>query len=137
MITPRVPRCSTETASLQGPAFSSRRRKTAKRMRSLSTERSPQNAISFTTIPNTAQSRAVGRIFPVWQREKNTAAGGSAKKIVRFILDLAKEKGYREIALGVNCDNFAALHLYRKLGFSVYETAKDDYGEYYKMERTL
>ena len=62
---------------------------------------------------------------------------GFGEKIVRFILDLAKEKGYREIALGVNCDNFAALHLYRELGFSVYETAKDDYGEYYKMERTL
>ena len=43
---------------------------------------------------------------------------GYGETIARYILDLAKEKGYAEIALGVNCDNAAALSLYRKLGFS-------------------
>ena len=62
---------------------------------------------------------------------------GYGEIIAQFILDLAKEKGYTEIALGVNCDNIPALQLYQKLGFSVYEKAEDDYGEYYRMEITL
>ena len=62
---------------------------------------------------------------------------GYGESIARFILALAKEKGYTEIALGVNCDNIAALRLYRKLGFTVYEEAEDDYGKYYRMEKML
>lgn len=62
---------------------------------------------------------------------------GYGETIARYILDLAKEKGNKEIALGVNCDNAAALHLYQKLGFSVYKTAKDAYVAFYKMQKTL
>ena len=62
---------------------------------------------------------------------------GYGETIARFILDLAKEKGYAEIALGVNCDNAAALSLYQKLGFSVYENAEDEYGKFYRMEKKL
>ena len=62
---------------------------------------------------------------------------GYGETIARYILDLAKEKGYTEIALGVNCDNTAALSLYRKLGFAVYDSAEDAYGQFYRMERTL
>ena len=62
---------------------------------------------------------------------------GYGTEIARFILDLAKEKGIEVLALGVNCDNAPALHLYRKLGFSVYETVQDDYGRFYRMEKTL
>jgi ribosomal protein S18 acetylase RimI-like enzyme len=62
---------------------------------------------------------------------------GYGTKIAQFILDLAKEKGYKEIALGVNCDNTAAFSLYQKLGFTVYETAEDHYGKYYRMEKSL
>ena len=62
---------------------------------------------------------------------------GYGEAIARFILDLAKEKGYTEIALGVNCNNAAALRLYQKLGFSVYEEAEDAYGKYYRMEKML
>lgn len=62
---------------------------------------------------------------------------GYGETIARFILDLAKEKGFAEIALGVNCDNDAALSLYQKLGFSVYEKAEDAYGKYYRMEKSL
>ena len=57
--------------------------------------------------------------------------------IARYILALAKSKGYQEIALGVNCDNAAALCLYQKLGFTVYAEAEDDYGKFYRMEKTL
>ncbi len=62
---------------------------------------------------------------------------GNGTVIAQFILNLAKEKGFSEIALGVNCDNTAALGLYKKLGFTVYEEAEDDYGKYYRMEKKL
>ena len=62
---------------------------------------------------------------------------GYGEIMARFILALAKEKGYAELALGVNCDNAPALRLYQKLGFSVYEEAEDDYGKYYRMEKKL
>ncbi|MBQ7638029.1 MAG: GNAT family N-acetyltransferase [Clostridia bacterium] len=57
--------------------------------------------------------------------------------IAKYILDLAEEKGYQEIAIGVNCDNTAALRLYMKLDFSVYDTAEDDYGWFYRMEKHI
>ena len=62
---------------------------------------------------------------------------GYGEAIARFVLDLAKEMGFAEIALGVNCDNAAALALYRKLGFAVYESAEDAYGQFFRMEKTL
>ena len=62
---------------------------------------------------------------------------GYGEAMARFILALAKEKSYSEIALGVNCDNAAALCLYQKLGFVIYEEAEDDYGKYYRMEKKL
>lgn len=62
---------------------------------------------------------------------------GYGEAIAHFILALAKEKGYAEIALGVNCDNNTALRLYRKLGFTEYEEAEDAYGKYYRMEKQL
>lgn len=68
---------------------------------------------------------------------KECRCQGYGETIARYILALAKEKGFAEIALGVNCDNAAALSLYRKLGFAVYESAEDDYGKYYRMEKTL
>ncbi len=62
---------------------------------------------------------------------------GFGETIAWYILALAKSKGYQEIALGVNCDNAAAVRLYEKLGFTVYAEAKDDYGKYYRMEKSL
>lgn len=62
---------------------------------------------------------------------------GYGETVARFILDLARSKGYQEIALGVNCDNAAAVRLYEKLGFTVYAEAEDDYGKFYSMERKL
>ncbi len=62
---------------------------------------------------------------------------GYGETIARHILDPAKSQGYQEIALGVNCDNAAAVRLYEKLGFTVYAEAEDDYGKYYRMEKKL
>ena len=45
--------------------------------------------------------------------------------------------GYSEISLGVNCDNHAAYRLYLNNGFFVFETARDEYGKYYKMLKNV
>ena len=62
---------------------------------------------------------------------------GYGKALSEYVLSLAKEKGYNEIALGVDCDNTAAVKLYKKLGFSVYEECEDKDGRFYRMEKTL
>lgn len=48
-------------------------------------------------------------------------------------MTLAKEKGYREIVLGVNRDNTGAVRLYEKIGFTVYEEAEDKDGKFCRM----
>ena len=62
---------------------------------------------------------------------------GIGSLLTDFLIDKAKEMGYREIALGVDCDNEKALHLYKKKGFEIYAQDKDEYGEFYKMLRKL
>lgn len=62
---------------------------------------------------------------------------GIGKKIAEFLIDKAKEWGYSEITLGVDCDNKAAVHLYKKIGFEVYSCEEDEYGEFYKMLKKL
>ena len=68
---------------------------------------------------------------------KDSRGNGYGETLARHVLAAAKEKGYKSIALGVNCDNTAAVSLYRKLGFSVYEEAEDDGGKFYRMEKAL
>ena len=46
---------------------------------------------------------------------------GYGEAISLYLLSKAKEKGYKSITLGVDCDNTAAVNLYKKLGFTVYE----------------
>ncbi len=62
---------------------------------------------------------------------------GYGEAISLYLLDKAKEIGYKSIALGVNCDNTAAVNLYKKLGFTVYEEAEDKDGKFYRMEKNL
>ena len=46
--------------------------------------------------------------------------------------------GYKEISIGVDKDNTAALHLYRKKGFTtVIFDGADEYGKYYKLLKVL
>lgn len=58
---------------------------------------------------------------------------GIGQELLKYMIALCKEKGYKQITVGVDTDNKNALHIYQKYGFSVYETATDEYGEYYKM----
>ena len=58
--------------------------------------------------------------------------------LVDFMIDEIRKMGYKEISIGVDKDNTSALHLYRKKGFtSVIFDGADEYGEYYKLLKTL
>ncbi len=58
---------------------------------------------------------------------------GIGQELLKYMITLCRKKGYRQITIGVDTDNKKALHIYEKYGFSIYETANDEYGEYYKM----
>lgn len=69
--------------------------------------------------------------------KKEYRGKGIGSLITDFLIDKAKEMGYREISLGVDRDNEKALHLYKKKGFKIYAQDKDEYGEFYKMLKKL
>lgn len=62
---------------------------------------------------------------------------GVGQKLLKYMIDLCREKGYRQITVGVDTDNANAVHIYKKYGFVIYETAADAYGEYYKMQAEI
>jgi len=63
---------------------------------------------------------------------------GIGSILIDFILDTVKSMGYTESAIGVDKDNAAALHLYRKKGFNtVLFDGTDEYGEFYKLLKIL
>ena len=69
--------------------------------------------------------------------KKEERGKGYGRAISQHVLAFAKMKGFQEIALGVNCDNTAAVGLYKSLGCTIYEEAEDADGKFYKMEKTL
>lgn len=59
---------------------------------------------------------------------------GIGSEILAFLINKAQEMGYSEMTIGVDKDNTAALHLYKKYGFTeVLFDGKDENGEYYKL----
>ena len=42
---------------------------------------------------------------------------GIGRRLVEFVTALAKDMGYKELSIGVDLDNYAALKLYADLGF--------------------
>lgn len=63
---------------------------------------------------------------------------GIGSILVDFMIDEIMKMGYKEISIGVDKDNTAALHLYCKKGFtSVIFDGADEYGEYYKLLKIL
>lgn len=62
---------------------------------------------------------------------------GIGQELLKHMIALCKEKGYQQITVGVDTDNKNAVHIYKKFGFEKYETAIDEYGEYYKMIKQL
>ena len=63
---------------------------------------------------------------------------GIGSEILAFLVEKAKEMGYSEMTVGVDKDNFNAVHLYKKYGFTevLFEGADDD-GEYFKLMKRI
>ena len=66
---------------------------------------------------------------------RNKGIGGV---IIDYLLDYAKELGFKEISVGVDIDNTVARHLYEKKGFSnVIFEGEDAVGKYVKLLKEL
>lgn len=84
------------------------------------------------TIPN--QRIYISRLI-VKKEYRNLGIGGI---LIDYILEQIKEMGYKEATIGVDKDNESALHLYQKKGFTnILFDGKDEYGEFYKLMKTL
>ena len=70
--------------------------------------------------------------------KKEYRGQGIGSEILTFLIEKAKEMGFNEMTIGVDKDNTAALHLYRKFGFTevLFDGADED-GEYYKLMKSL
>ncbi len=66
------------------------------------------------------------KVMPTYQ------SAGIGSKIVYFLEDQAKSKGYASIGLAVAYDNTRAAALYRRLGYA--ETVANDFTTSYKLE---
>ena len=66
---------------------------------------------------------------------RNKGIGGI---LIDFMIKKLKYDGYKEITVGVDKDNFTAVHLYHKKGFTkVLFDGCDEQGEYFKLLKTL
>lgn len=66
---------------------------------------------------------------------RNQGIGGI---LIDYILEEIKKMGYKEATIGVDKDNLAALHLYKKKGFTnVTFDGKDEYGKFYKLMKEI
>lgn len=84
------------------------------------------------TIAN--QRIYLSRLIVKKERQRNGIGG----ILIDFIIEQIRDMGYNEITIGVNKDNIAALHLYRKKGFTtILFDGADEYGEYFKLMKTL
>lgn len=62
---------------------------------------------------------------------------GIGSDILDYLIEKAKQLGYKEAALGVDIANTIAIHIYEKKGFRCIAECEDDYGKFYKMLKTL
>lgn len=83
-------------------------------------------------VPN--QRIYVSRMI-VKKKYRNHGIGGI---ILDYLIEQAKEMGYSEMALGVDIDNYNAVHLYQKKGFNtLIKEDEDEYGRFYKLLKKL
>ncbi len=63
---------------------------------------------------------------------------GIGSIIIDYLIEYARELGYKEMALGVDIDNHNARHLYQKKGFTklIFE-GEDKNGKFVKLLKTL
>ncbi|MDE6132483.1 MAG: GNAT family N-acetyltransferase [Oscillospiraceae bacterium] len=76
----------------------------------------------------------LSRLIVKKERRRNGIGG----VLIDFMVEQIRNMGYKEITIGVNKDNIAALKLYRKKGFTtvLFDGADED-GEYYKLMKKL
>ncbi len=83
-------------------------------------------------VPN--QRIYVSRMI-VKKEYRNQGIGGI---ILDYLIEQARIMGYSEMALGVDIDNYNALHLYQKKGFkTLIKEDEDEYGRFYKLLKEL
>ena len=70
--------------------------------------------------------------------KKERRGNGIGGILIDFMIEQIRDMGYKEITIGVNKDNIAALHLYRKKGFTtiLFDGADED-GEYFKLMKKI
>lgn len=70
--------------------------------------------------------------------KKERRENGIGGILIDFIVERIRNMGYKEVTIGVDKDNIAALHLYRKKGFTtiLFDGADED-GEYFKLMKKL
>lgn len=70
--------------------------------------------------------------------KKERRENGIGGILIDFIIEQVRNMGYKEVTIGVDKDNIAALHLYRKKGFTtiLFDGADED-GEYFKLMKKL
>jgi diamine N-acetyltransferase len=84
------------------------------------------------TIPN--QRIYISRMI-VKEGHQNRGIGGI---LLSYLITYAKEKGYKEMSLGVDIDNENARYLYEKYGFNdVLFEGEDEYGKYVKLLKKI
>lgn len=70
--------------------------------------------------------------------KKDRRKQGIGTALSEYVFGFAKEKGYSEMSLGVDIDNFSALKLYQKLGFDkLLFVGEDEQGKYVKLLKQL
>lgn len=70
--------------------------------------------------------------------KKEFRGKGYGKKLMNYAIEYAKSKGYKEISLGVNLDNYIAFKLYVNLGFTKIQYIGEDFdGKYVKLIKKL
>jgi ribosomal protein S18 acetylase RimI-like enzyme len=70
--------------------------------------------------------------------KKELRGKGYGKKLMNYAIEYAKSKGYKEMSLGVNLDNYIAFKLYVDLGFTkIQYIGEDSDGKYVKLIKNL
>lgn len=70
--------------------------------------------------------------------KKDFRGKGYGKKLMNYAIEYAKSKGYKEISLGVNLDNYIAFKLYVDLGFTkIQYIGEDSDGKYVKLIKSI
>lgn len=70
--------------------------------------------------------------------KKELRRQGIGKKLCEYLIKYVTEKGYNEMSIGVDIDNFPAICLYQKMGFDkIIFVGEDGGGKYFKLLKTI